>query len=676
VSWTSPLAAAWRWAERPLVRTLCAGGATLLFGLALGAGPLGRAGVAALVAAVSLATAALLLHRRAAQLASAAIELAVGGEEGAAAAPVEARPPVPGALAEADPAVAALEAELRLLVAAAETGDLAIRLDPARFPGAVGRLAALAQAARDAAVRPLTSAIDCFAQVARGEFPDPSEGGLLGAPPGLRDSLIACCEALAKLELDAGALANAALSGQLTVRADVERHQGAFRSIAEGCNSMLDAIIMPVLTAAQVVERIARGDIPPELEEPFPGDFEELRQNINACVRALMALMVDVELHVVAAEQGRLDVRPDYARHQGDFRRIVEEISAAQDAMIAPHAEATRVLTAVARRDLRVRMEGDHRGDHAVLKLAINGTVAALEETLERMGTAAEEVSAAASAIAVTSEAVARGASEQAAAMQDMGGSLEAVSGRAAGTARSADHGRAVAQQAESAAGEGAAVMADLTQAMARIQGSAEKSAGIIRAINDIAFQTNLLSLNAAIEAARAGDAGRAFAVVAEEVRSLALRSKQAAAETTEIIQGSVREAEAGAATSRQAAAKLSAVVQAIGELTATVGEIAAGAQEQAVALVKVNHSVADVSEVTQRNTINSEESSTASATLSREAEALATMVASFSLDREHAPAGDRDEGATPEAPARSAGPRTTASPPAAAWARLPSRRG
>jgi methyl-accepting chemotaxis protein len=233
-----------------------------------------------------------------------------------------------------------------------------------------------------------------------------------------------------------------------------------------------------------------------------------------------------------------------------------------------------------------------------------------------------------------------------------------------------------VAHQAEAAAGQGAAVMAELEKAMARIQGSAEKSAGIIRAINDIAFQTNLLALNAAVEAARAGEAGRAFAVVAEEVRSLALRSKQAAAETTSIIQGSVREAEAGAATSRQAAAKLAEVVRAIGDLTVTVNEIAGGAQEQAGALDQVNRSVTHVGEVTERNTANSQESSTAAATLSREAEALAAMVSTFTLARDQEPS--RDGAATRGAPSTSGSPRPVRSLAgrAASPATPPSRRG
>jgi methyl-accepting chemotaxis protein len=141
--------------------------------------------------------------------------------------------------------------------------------------------------------------------------------------------------------------------------------------------------------------------------------------------------------------------------------------------------------------------------------------------------------------------------------------------------------------------------------------------------------------------------------VVAEEVRSLALRSKQAAQETAEMISASVREAEAGARTSRQVADELRKVVQEIAELAGAVGDIAGASQEQARALGTVNESAGQVSAVTERNRVSAEESSGAARTLREEAEALAELVRGFRLEGKAA-AGDRPAlGAQPKPASR-----------------------
>ncbi|HTP27226.1 MAG TPA: methyl-accepting chemotaxis protein, partial [Anaeromyxobacteraceae bacterium] len=164
-----------------------------------------------------------------------------------------------------------------------------------------------------------------------------------------------------------------------------------------------------------------------------------------------------------------------------------------------------------------------------------------------------------------------------------------------------------------------------------------EKSAGetvkIIKIIDEIAFQTNLLALNAAVEAARAGEAGRGFAVVAEEVRALAMRSKEAASKTEELIRRSVREAGEGEGTAAQVSAKLAEIAASVTKVSDIVAEIAASAREQAAGIEQVNRAVEQMDRVTQANAAGSEESSSAAAELSGQSEELAAMVGSFKLE-------------------------------------------
>jgi methyl-accepting chemotaxis protein len=173
-----------------------------------------------------------------------------------------------------------------------------------------------------------------------------------------------------------------------------------------------------------------------------------------------------------------------------------------------------------------------------------------------------------------------------------------------------------------------------MSVAMTKIKSSAEGTSQIIRDINEIAFQTNLLALNAAVEAARAGEAGRAFAVVAEEVRSLALRSKEAAMKTEELIKESVRQAGEGEVTSQKMAGKLTEILEGIEKVSGIVNEISASAKEQSAGVDRINRAVADMNKVTQQNAANSEESSAAAVELSSQAEEVAAMVSSFRLAR------------------------------------------
>ena len=182
--------------------------------------------------------------------------------------------------------------------------------------------------------------------------------------------------------------------------------------------------------------------------------------------------------------------------------------------------------------------------------------------------------------------------------------------------------------------------MGEMTQAMSRIRGAAEGTAAIIRDINDIAFQTNLLALNAAVEAARAGEAGRGFAVVAEEVRNLALRSKEAAKKTETLIGESMQLTEQGEAISGRVHGTLGDIVSAVGKVSSIVGSIAHASQEQAEGIEQSTRAMGQMDQATQQAAANSEEASSAAEELSSQAEELASLVGQFRLTRRAARAG------------------------------------
>ena len=193
-----------------------------------------------------------------------------------------------------------------------------------------------------------------------------------------------------------------------------------------------------------------------------------------------------------------------------------------------------------------------------------------------------------------------------------------------AGTAQQATE---LSSHTKTAADSGNAAMTRMVAAIGEIQKSATATAKIIKVIDEIAFQTNLLALNAAVEAARAGEAGKGFAVVADEVRNLALRSAEAARNTTALIEESVNNARSGVAISADVAKSLGEITAAATKVNALIAEIATAEKEQAHGISQVNTAVTQMDTVTQSNASGAEESAAASEELSSQAEQLRTVV-------------------------------------------------
>ena len=129
-------------------------------------------------------------------------------------------------------------------------------------------------------------------------------------------------------------LTKAAVEGRLDTRADATRHQGDFRKIVEGVNDTLDAVINPLNVAAEYVDRISKGDIPPKIVDSYNGDFNEIKNNLNACIDAINLLVSDADRLVNAAIEGRLDTRADATRHHGDYRKIVDGVNTTLNVLV------------------------------------------------------------------------------------------------------------------------------------------------------------------------------------------------------------------------------------------------------------------------------------------------------------------------------------------------------
>jgi len=254
------------------------------------------------------------------------------------------------------------------------------------------------------------------------------------------------------------------------------------------------------------------------------------------------------------------------------------------------------------------------------ITLPINRIIGELREGADQVASASTQVSAA-------SQSLAQGATEQAAGLEETSSSLEEMSSMTKQNADNATQANTLAAEAKKAASNGSEAMTRMDGAIKDIQKSSDETAKIIKVIDEIAFQTNLLALNAAVEAARAGEAGKGFAVVAEEVRNLAMRSAEAAKNTSNLIEQSVNNSRNGVQICGEVKAALDEIVGAIAKTTDLVGEIAAASKEQAQGVDQINTAVSQMDKVTQQNAANAEESASASEELNAQAESMNQVV-------------------------------------------------
>jgi len=174
---------------------------------------------------------------------------------------------------------------------------------------------------------------------------------------------------------------------------------------------------------------------------------------------------------------------------------------------------------------------------------------------------------------------------------------------------------------------EANASMGELTTAMEEISGTSEEISKIIKTIDEIAFQTNLLALNAAVEAARAGEAGAGFAVVAGEVRNLAMRAAEAARTTSDLIEGTVKKIQQGSELVGKTSDAFSQVAKGTHEVGTLVSEIALASGQQSQGIEQVSNAVAEMDRVVQQNAASAEESASASEELSAQAQQMEGIV-------------------------------------------------
>ncbi|BBL75215.1 methyl-accepting chemotaxis protein [Methylomagnum ishizawai] len=565
-------------------------------------------------------------------------------------------------------AIHGLVEDAAMLSTAAVAGKLAVRADASRHRGGYREVIEGVNQTLDAVIGPLNMAADYVGRIAKGDIPPRIAGTYHGDFNTLKDNLNTCLDAIGFLVVQTGVAIDAAKAGRLEVRVDAERAQGVYRKILRGLNETLDALVDPLNVAADYLDRIAKGDIPPRIADAYHGDFNTLKDNLNLAIDNINALIEDTALLAQAARELELDTRADASRHQGDYRKIVQGVNDTLDAFIGPvraliadanqlseaatqgrlavRADAARhrgefrtviqgingvmeamhgpvervraIMARLAQGDLTATMEGHYQGMFLELKEAINDTVHKLSETLSNVREVANTLSSASGQVGLTSQHLSQASSEQATSVEETSSSMEQM-------VASIDQNKDNAKTTDSIAEKAAREAAEGGEAVTLTVGAMKQIADKIGIVDDIAYQTNLLALNAAIEAARAGEHGKGFAVVAAEVRKLAERSQVAAQEIGGLAESSVAMAE-------RAGTLLKEIVPLIQRTAGLVQEIAAGSEEQALGAKQISGAMNQLNKTTQQNAAAAEELSATAEEMTSQAEALQRTLGFFKV--------------------------------------------
>ncbi len=346
---------------------------------------------------------------------------------------------------------------------------------------------------------------------------------------------------------------------------------------------------------------------------------------------SIMKPVLEIEKAAQDMAAGKLNTSITY-ESRDEFGVLANSMKQCTKSIQTYIAEIDSIMAEMANGNFDQSTKVEFIGDFANIEKSINKFIDTICSTLGTIRQSADQVSQSSGQISGAAQNLAQGATEQASSVQELSATLTEVLSQVKHNAENSSKAYEMSTDATTAINDSNDKMQKLMVSMNDIHAKSGEISKIIRTIQDIAFQTNILALNASVEAARAGAAGKGFSVVADEVRNLAAKSADAAKDTTTLIEASVRSIDEGVNLARITAAELVDVVEGAKTTTKTIEEISTATNQQSLALEQISVGVDQISAVVQVNSATSEESAAASAELSHQASILNDQIMKFRL--------------------------------------------
>lgn len=294
--------------------------------------------------------------------------------------------------------------------------------------------------------------------------------------------------------------------------------------------------------------------------------------------------------------------------------------------------ETSYCLSNAANGDLTHTITQEFSGDFEELGESVNNIIYSLNDTLSQINTSANQVASGSDQVASGAQALAQGATEQSSSVEELVATIDDISQKVQDSAKNSIDAKDKVTSVEADIQKCNSKMQDMLVAMGEISGSSNEISKIIKTIQDIAFQTNILALNAAVEAARAGSAGKGFAVVADEVRNLAIKSAEAAKNTTILIENSISSVDNGSRIANETGDIMESIVNDAQDVAQSIDMISQSIVSQSDSIAQVQIGIDQISSVVHSNSATAEESAASSEQLSAQADSLNQLVGNFIL--------------------------------------------
>lgn len=457
---------------------------------------------------------------------------------------------------------------------------------------------------------------------------------------------------------------------------DTEAFQGDYKVLAENIKRLVIMSNDDTQNLLDLMTEFNNGNFDADLPK-MPGKKAIMNQRADIMRGNLRSLSHEIGNLTAKAIDGNLSDRAESGNYNGDWKKIVDDMNRLMQAITQPLSEVTSTLGEMSKGNLRIKVTGDYKGAFAVIKDSMNNmsqTIASyvdeisdalnglanndlnqeitrgyigdfdnikhslnnifitLNKIMRNVNQSSEQVAIGAKQMSESSAMLSQGAMEQASSIETLNATVMSVNDKTQMNTRNAQMATEFADELKNHAVAGNEHMKNMLEAMKAINDASGNISKIITIIKDIAFQTNLLALNASIEAAHAGVHGAGFSVVADEVRSLAVKSQEAANNTTELIDMSIQRVREGTDIAVRTDEALGNIVSGVDNVSAIISEIHIASSEQAVAISLINDGVGQMSEIVQNNSATSEENAAAAEELQSQSELLKDMIGIFKL--------------------------------------------